>query len=76
MHTENPLLEILLTRSDAKALLATNPSGTQRTRLLSKIAACDLALNFLRANSESANQMLTRIPAESSSRFGSASHIA
>ena len=73
MNTENPLLEILLTRGQAKALLAAKPCETECSRLANKIAACDLALNFLRVNSESANQMLMRIPAANSVNYGSAS---
>jgi hypothetical protein len=74
MNTESPLLEILLNRNEAKALLAANPAEEERRRLMNKIAACDLALNFLRANSESASQMLMRIPA--AVNHGSASQVA
>jgi hypothetical protein len=76
MTTESPLLEILLTRNEAKARLAAKPTEEERRRLMNKIAACDLALNFLRANSESASQMLMRIPAAAAVRHGSASQVA
>jgi hypothetical protein len=76
MNTESPLLEILLTRNEAKALLAAKPAEEERCRLTSKIAACDLALNFLRANSESASQMLMRIPAAAAVNYGSVSPVA
>jgi len=76
MNTESPLLEILLTRNQAKGLLAAKPVEEERHRLMNKIAACDLALNFLRANSESASQMLMRIPGAISANQGSASRIA
>ena len=76
MNSESPLLEILLTRNEAKALLATKPAGEERCRLTNKIAACELALNFLRANSESASQMLMRIPAATAVNHGSASQVA
>jgi hypothetical protein len=76
MNTESPLLEILLTRNEAKALLAAQPAGEERSRLMNKIAACDLALNFLRANSESASQMLMRIPAAAAVNHSSASQVA
>lgn len=77
MTTESPLLEILLTRNQAKGLLAANPAEEEvRRRLMNKIAACDLALNFLRANSESASQMLMRIPTAPPVNHGSASQIA
>jgi hypothetical protein len=76
MNTESPLLEILLTRNHAKALLAAKPAEEERHRLMNKVAACDLALNFLRANSESASQMLMRIPGAISVNQGSASRVA
>jgi hypothetical protein len=77
MNTESPLLEILLTRNQAKALLAAKPAGEEeRHRLMNKIAACDVALNFLRANSESASQMLMRIPGAISAHQSSASRNA
>jgi len=77
MNTESPLLEILLTRNHAKALLAAKPAeDEERRRLMNKVAACDLALNFLRANSESASQMLMRIPGAISVNQGSASRVA
>ena len=76
MNTDSPLLEILLTRNQAKALLAAGPAEEERRRLMNKIAACDMALNFLRANSESASQMLMRIPSAISPNHGSASRVA
>ena len=76
MNTDSPLLEILLTRNQAKALLAARPAEEERRRLMNKIAACDMALNFLRANSESASQMLMRIPSAISPNQGSPSRIA
>jgi hypothetical protein len=76
MNTESPLLEILLTRNEAKALLAAKPAEEERRRLMNKIAACDVALNFLRANSESASQMLLRIPPTMSVHYGSVSQVA
>jgi len=76
MNTDSPLLEILLTRNQAKALLAARPAEEERRRLMNKIAACDMALNFLRANSESASQMLMRIPSAISANQGSPSRIA
>jgi hypothetical protein len=76
MNTESPLLEILLTRNEAQTLLAAKPAGEERCRLMNKIAACELALNFLRANSESASQMLMRIPAAAAVHHGSASPVA
>jgi hypothetical protein len=76
MNIESPLLEILITRNQAEALLAAKPAEDERRRLMNKIAACDLALNFLRANSESASQMLMRIPPATSVRRGSASPVA
>jgi hypothetical protein len=76
MNTESPLLEILLTRNQAKALLAAKPAEEDRCRLMNKIAACDMALNFLRANSESASQMLMHIPVATSANHGSTSRVA
>jgi hypothetical protein len=76
MNSESPLLEILLTRNEARALLAAKPAQEERCRLMNKIAACDLALNFLRANSESASQMLLRIPAAAAVHHGPASRVA
>ncbi len=76
MNTESPLLQILLTRGQAKALLAAKPADEERHRLMNKIAACDVALNFLRANSESASQMLMRISPATPVNQGSASRIA
>jgi hypothetical protein len=76
MNTESPLLEILLMRNHAKALLGAKPAEEERRRLMNKVAACDLALNFLRANSESASQMLMRIPGAISANHGPAWRVA
>lgn len=60
--TESPLLQILITKLEAKRLCDALPPCEERRRLRNKIAACHRAINFLRANSESARQLLARLP--------------
>jgi hypothetical protein len=62
MHTESPLLQILLTQWEAKRLVDALPPGEEQRKLRNKIAACDVAIDFLKANSESARQNLGQIP--------------
>ena len=62
MNTESPLLQILLTKFEAKRSLDALPSGDQVRKLRNKIVACDLAINFLKANSESGRQFLACNP--------------
>jgi hypothetical protein len=47
--SESPFVEILLAKLNAQELLAVLPGSEERRRLLAKIRACTVALNFLRA---------------------------
>ena len=71
MNSESPLLEILLTKMEATRLLDLLPPEPERRKLAHKIVACDLAINFLKANSESTRQVLLHIPAESAAQRAS-----
>jgi hypothetical protein len=62
MHTESPLLQILLTKFDAKRLVDALPPGEEQRKLRNKIAACDVAIDFLKANSETARENLRQFP--------------
>lgn len=62
MYTESPLLQILLTKFEAKRSLDALPPGAEVRRLRNKIVACDVAINFLKANSESGRQFLACHP--------------
>jgi len=58
MHSDSPLLQILLTKFEAKSLFDALPPSAERFKLRNKIVACDVAINFLQANSESGRQFL------------------
>ena len=62
MHTESPFLQILLTKFEAKRLVEALPAGEEQRKLRNKIAACDVAIDFLKANSESARESLGHLP--------------
>jgi hypothetical protein len=62
MYTDSPLLQIFLTKFNAQNLLGALPPGEERRKLKNKIVACDVAINFLKANSESSRQLLASVP--------------
>jgi len=62
MYTDSPLLQILLTKFETKRLFDALPPGEERRKLRNKIVACDLAITFLEANSESGRQFLACVP--------------
>jgi hypothetical protein len=76
MNAESPLLEILITKMAAEKILDLLPQGPERRKLVHKIVACDLAINFLKANSESTRQALLRIPADTAALVASQNYLA
>ena len=62
MYSDSPLLQILLTKFAAKSLLDALPPSEERFKLRNKIMACDVAINFLKANSESGREFLECAP--------------
>jgi hypothetical protein len=62
MYSDSPLLQILLTKFEAKRLFDALPPSAERFKLRNKIMACDMAINFLKANSESGRQFLECAP--------------
>jgi hypothetical protein len=47
--SENPLVAILLTKLESQNLLRVLPPGEEQRKLRNKVAACDIALNFLQS---------------------------
>jgi len=76
MHSDSPLLQILLTKFEAKRLFDALPPSTERFKLRNKIMACDMAIDFLKANSESGRQFLECAPKAAASAHPSEPRIA
>jgi len=76
MYTESPLLQILLTKFEAKRLVEALPAGEERRKLRNKIEACDVAIDFLQANSESARECLAHLPLMAAHSARSRQHMA
>jgi hypothetical protein len=76
MHPDSPLLQILLTKFEAEGLLDVLPPGEEQRKLRNKIVACGRAIDFLKANSESARQFLARVPAVMRRSRSSERHVA
>ncbi len=62
MNTDSPVLEILITKIEAKTLVDLLPPCEERRKLTLKVVACDVAINFLKANSETSRELLLRVP--------------
>jgi hypothetical protein len=75
MYNDSPLLQILLTKFETQNLIAGLPPGDEQRRLRNKIVACDRAIEFLQANSESARQFLACLPSVASPAPSLAPHV-
>jgi hypothetical protein len=75
MYSDSPLLQILLTKFEAKRLFDALPPSEERFKLRNKIMACDTAINFLKANSESGRQFVECAPKAAASMPSSGPQI-
>ncbi len=76
MYSDSPLLQILLTKFEAKSLFDALPPSEERFKLRNKIMACDVAIDFLKANSESGRQFLECAPKAAAATHPADPHIA